>query len=121
HRGAGTPCGPLHRAVRPAAHRGKMRDCAERPRAMAETMSYAVFLYPQAIELLGNPIKPYLREASGGAHIVCAEIDASGALFEMTLIGQGPKGERLQLEIMLPVSMVKMVMSMHGEQEIGFV
>lgn len=87
---------------------------------MSEPINYAVFLFPQAIEALGEAIKPYLREGSGGAHIVCAEIDASGPLFEMTLIGVGPDKERLELEIMLPVSMVRLVMSMHGEHDIGF-
>ena len=88
---------------------------------MADAINYAVFLFPQAVEALGAPIKPYLRDASGNPHIVCSEIDASGALFELTLSGRGPKGEDLSLEIMLPVSMVKLVMSMHGEHEIGFV
>lgn len=88
---------------------------------MAESMNYAVFLFPQAIEALGEPIKPYLREGPGGQHIVCAEIDASGALFGMTLAGKGPNSESLELEIMLPASMVKLVMSMHGEHDIGFV
>ena len=88
---------------------------------MIETINYAVFLFPQAVEVLGVAIRPYLRDAPGGPHIVCAEIDASGALFEMTLSGKGPNGEALELEIMLPVSMVKLVMSMHGEHEIGFV
>jgi len=48
---------------------------------MTDPKNYAVFLFPQAIEMLGEPIKPYLRDAPGGPHIVCAEIDASGALF----------------------------------------
>ncbi|MEO6688759.1 MAG: hypothetical protein ABIS07_14815, partial [Dokdonella sp.] len=64
---------------------------------MAESMNYAVFLFPQAIEALGEPIKPYLREGPGGQHIVCAEIDASGALFGMTLAGKGPNSESLEL------------------------
>jgi len=88
---------------------------------MRTAPNYAVFLFPQAVESLGPAIKPYLREAPVGQHIVCAEIDASGALFEMTLIGQGPNGQPLELEIMVPSSMVKLVMSMHGEHEIGFV
>ena len=83
---------------------------------MAESPNYAVFLFPQALESIGEPIRPYLREGPGGAHIVCAEIDSSGPLF-----GKGPQGERLELEIMVPVSMIKLVMSMHGEHEIGFV
>lgn len=88
---------------------------------MTDSMNYAVFLFPQALEALGEPVKPYLRDAPGGPHIVCAEIDASGPLFGMTLVGKGPAGERLELELMVPVSMVKLVMSMHGEHEVGFV
>ena len=88
---------------------------------MTDAANYAVFLYPQAIEALGPPIKPYLQESANGQHIVCMEIDASGPFFEMTLLGQGAKGQPLQLEIMVPASMVRLVMSMHGEHEIGFV
>ena len=88
---------------------------------MSEPANYAVFLFPQAIKMLGVAIKPYLREGSVGPHIVCSEVDASGPLFQMTLIGAGPDQQRLELELMLPVSMVRLVMSMHGEHEIGFV
>ncbi|MBZ0222542.1 MAG: hypothetical protein IT467_09420 [Dokdonella sp.] len=87
---------------------------------MPDPVNYAVFLFPQAIDALGDAIKPYLRDGPGGPHIVCSEIDSSGPLFEMTLIGNGPKQERLELELMLPLQMIKLVMSMHGEHEIGF-
>ena len=88
---------------------------------MPDAPNYAVFLYPQALEALGDPIKPYVRDAPLGPHIVCAEIDASGPFFGMTLAGQGAQGQALSLEIMVPSSMVRLVMSMHGEHEIGFV
>jgi hypothetical protein len=88
---------------------------------MTDAPNYAVFLFPQALEALGEPIKPYLRDGPGGAHVVCAEIDSSGPLFGMTLAGRGPQGQALELEIMVPASMIKLVMSMHGEHEIGFV
>ena len=88
---------------------------------MADSPNYAVFFFPQAIEALGDPIKPYLRDEPLGPHIVCTEIDASGPFFGMTLVGQGAKGQALELEIMVPSSMVRLVMSMHGEHEIGFV
>ena len=88
---------------------------------MADAPNYAVFLFPQALEALGDPIKPYVRNEPMGPHIVCAEIDASGAFFGMTLAGKGDKGQPLELEIMVPTSMVKLVMSMHGEHDIGFV
>ncbi len=87
---------------------------------MSEAVHYAVFLFPQAIEMLGDAIKPYLHDGTGGAHIVCNEIDASGPLFQMTLVGSGPNAEPLELELMLPVSMIKLVLSMHGEHDIGF-
>jgi hypothetical protein len=87
---------------------------------MPDSPNYAVCLFPQAIEALGDPIKPYLRDEPLGPHIVCAEIDASGSFFWMTLVGQGEQGQPLQLEIMVPTSMVRLVMSMHGEHEIGF-
>ena len=48
---------------------------------MAESPNYAVFLFPQALEALGDPVKPYVRDAPMGPHIVCAEIDASGSAY----------------------------------------
>ena len=88
---------------------------------MADTPNYAVFLFPQALEALGDPVKPYVRDQPMGPHIVCAEIDASGPFFEMKLAGQGAQGQALELVLMIPSSMVRLVMSMHGEHEIGFV
>ena len=65
------------------------------------TASYAVFLFPQALEALGEPIKPYLLDGAGGPHIVCAEVDTSGPLFGMTLKGTDANGQPSELEIML--------------------
>lgn len=87
---------------------------------MTETPYYAVFLFPQALEALGDPIRPYVTDGPGGPHIVCAEVDSSGALFGMTLAGKDANGKPLELEIMLPHAMVKLVMSVHGEHAVGF-
>ena len=57
-----------------------------------EPSSYAVFLFPQAIEALGAVIKPYTTEAPVGPHIVCSEVDASGAFFQLTVPGQDQHG-----------------------------
>lgn len=84
------------------------------------TSSYAVFLFPQALEALGEPIKPYLIDGAGGAHIVCAEVDTSGPLFGMTLQGKDQQGMPSELEIMLPHAMVRLVMSVHSEHGFGF-
>jgi hypothetical protein len=87
---------------------------------MTDAQYYAVFLFDQALETLGEPVKPYLTDGPGGQHIVCAEIDSSGPLFGMTLLGKDAEGKELELEIMVPLVMVKMVMSLHGEHPIGF-
>ena len=86
---------------------------------MSDTQ-YAVFLFPQAIEALGEPMKPYLLDGPGGAHIVCAEVDTSGPLFGMTLVGKDARGLPSELEIMIPHGMVRLVMSVHSEHAIGF-
>ncbi|KRG69814.1 hypothetical protein [Pseudoxanthomonas dokdonensis] len=82
---------------------------------------YAVFLFPQALEALGDAIKPYLADNAAGPHLLCREIDTGGALFEMTLEGTNPQGETVQVELMLPGSMVKLVVSAQNDGAIGFV
>lgn len=37
---------------------------------MSDLANYAVFLFPQAIEALGDALKPYLREAQCGLRTV---------------------------------------------------
>jgi len=88
---------------------------------MADSTQYAVFLFPQAIETLGAAIKPYLTEvASVGPHIVCSEIDASGAFFELTVPGRNAEGKDVEAELMLPNVFVRLVVSMHNDQPFGF-
>jgi len=73
---------------------------------MSDTTQYAVFLFPQAIEALGAAIKPYLTEMDVvGPYIVCLEIDASGAFFELTVPGRNAEG---------------LVVSVHNDQPFGF-
>ena len=59
-----------------------------------ETEGYAVFFYPQALEALGEAIKPYLQDGPAGPHVLCNEIDTGGALIEMTLRGRTADGTR---------------------------
>ncbi|MGN6225661.1 hypothetical protein ACWKWK_05475 [Pseudoxanthomonas beigongshangi] len=82
---------------------------------------YAVFFFPQALEALGEAIKPYLVQVEGGEpHILCREIDTAGALIEMTLEGLAPDGKTVQIEVMVPGSMVKMIVSARSDGAIGF-
>ena len=61
-----------------------------------------MFFFPQALEALGEAIKPYLLDGPAGAHVLCNEIDTGGALIEMTLQGTTADGKTVQLELMVP-------------------
>ena len=87
---------------------------------MNESDGYAVFFFPQALEALGEAIKPYLLEGPAGEHVLCTEIDTGGALIEMTLAGNTPDGKRLQLQLMVPTAMVRMIVSAHSDGAFGF-
>jgi hypothetical protein len=87
---------------------------------MNESNGYAVFFFPQALEALGEAIKPYLQEGPAGAHVLCNEIDTGGALVEMTLRGRDSEGKELALELMVPTGMVRMVVSTHSDGSFGF-
>ena len=87
---------------------------------MNGNVGYAVFFFPQALEALGEAIKPYLIEGQGGLHVLCREIDTAGALIEMTLDGQSADGKPMQIDLMVPQSMVRMVVSARGDGLFGF-
>lgn len=81
---------------------------------------YAVFFFPQALEALGEAIKPYLQDSPAGAHVLCNEIDTSGSLVEMTLRGSAQDGSELTLQLMVPSGMVRMVVSTQAGGSFGF-
>jgi hypothetical protein len=87
---------------------------------MNESNGYAVFFFPQALEALGDAIKPYLQDSPAGPHLVCKEIDTGGALLEMTLEGMTSDGKAVQLELMVPGSMVRMIVSSQSDGMFGF-
>jgi hypothetical protein len=81
---------------------------------------YAVFFFPQALEALGEAIKPYLQDGPGGPHVVCNGIDTGGALVEMTLAGTTNDGRAVEVELMVPSGMVRMIVSAHSDEMFGF-
>lgn len=85
-----------------------------------ESTSYAVFLFPQAIETLGAVIHPYITDAPVGPHIVCSEIDTAGAFFQLTVPGQDQHGNEIDAELMLPSQFVKLIVSIHNDRGFGF-
>lgn len=81
---------------------------------------YAVFFFPQALEALGQAIQPFLQDSPAGPHVLCREIDTGGSLIELTIDGKNPDGGPLDVELMLPTSMVRMIVSARGDQTFGF-
>lgn len=87
---------------------------------MNDANGYAVFFFPHALEALGEAIKPYLHDGPGGEHVLCNEIDTSGQLIEMTMQGSLDTGAMVTLELMVPSSMVRMVVSSQSDAVFGF-
>lgn len=87
---------------------------------MNEANGYAVFFFPQAMEALGEAIKPYLQESPAGPHVLCNAIDTGGSLIEMTMRGNTDEGKLVVLELMVPVSMVLMIVSTQNDGSFGF-
>ena len=88
---------------------------------MADNQTYGVYLFSPAAEVLGDAIKPYLKDGSHGPCIVCSRIDTSGPLFLMFVPGANAAGEMVEFEIMVPHNMIKLVLSERDDDdEIGF-
>ena len=90
---------------------------------MTDLKGYAVYFFPQALEALGEAIKPYLQDGPSGMHVVCREIDTSGSLIEMTLDGTSsgaPEAEGGVAELMVPTAMVRMIVSIRNAELFGF-
>ncbi len=81
---------------------------------------YAVFFFPQALEALGEAIKPFLHDSPSGTCVRCNEIDTAGSLIEMTVVGSNPEGQRVETELMVPTAMVRMIVSAHHDGMFGF-
>ena len=82
---------------------------------------FAVFFYPQALEALGEAIKPYLQESAVvGTHIACDEVDTAGGFVELTMRGKTQEGKDVTVELMVPGSMVSMIVSSQQDGAFGF-
>ena len=87
---------------------------------MNDSAGYAVFFFPPALEALGEAIKPYLQDGPAGPHVPCREVDTGGAFIEMTLEGRTADGRAIELELMVPGNMVRMIVSARSDTEFGF-
>lgn len=87
---------------------------------MSESSGYAVFLFPQALEALGDAVKPYLQNGPAGPFVPCREVDTGGAFIELTLEGRTADGRAIDVELMMPGNMVRMIVSARSDAEFGF-
>ena len=87
---------------------------------MNESPGFAVFFFPQALDALGEAIKPYLQDGPAGLHVPCREVDTGGAFIEMTLEGRTADGREVALELMVPGNMVRMIVSARSDGDFGF-
>ena len=78
---------------------------------MSELHTYCVFFHPQALDVLGDAITPYVSDGPNGKFIVCTEIDTGGAFCEMTIIATASDGKPVEVELMVPTGMIRLVIS----------
>lgn len=81
---------------------------------------YAVFLFDNAIEVLGEAVRPFVVGGPGGERICCRSVDTGGAFLEMTVDGTTESGERVEIELIIPIGMVRMIVSTRGTASFGF-
>lgn len=81
---------------------------------------YAVYLLDSAAEALGPVGAPFIQKDASGPHIVAAEVDTGGALCELTLHGKDAKGVDMTVEMMIPLGMIKMILTIVAPESIGF-
>jgi hypothetical protein len=87
---------------------------------MNDFNGYAVFFFPQAIEALGGAIAPYLQGEEGGQYVLCREVDTGGPLIQLVMDGHTTSGQHVDLQLMFPTNMVRMIISARGDQAFGF-
>lgn len=87
---------------------------------MTDFNGYAVFFFPQALEALGGAITPYLQEGAAEPHVLCREVDAGGPLIQLTMDGRTTSGQHIDLQLILPTNMVRMIVSARSDPAFGF-
>ena len=88
---------------------------------MPEMHTYCVFFHPQALDVLGEAVAPYLSDGPAGKFLLCKEIDTGGSFCEMQLLGASVEGKPMDVELMVPTGMIRLVVSTTGSEiDFGF-
>jgi hypothetical protein len=73
--------------------------------------TYCVFFHPQALDVLGDAITPYLTDGPHGKFVLCKEIDTGGSFCEMQIVSNSADGKPVEVELMVPTGMIRLVIS----------
>jgi hypothetical protein len=88
---------------------------------MKDDIQYAVYFHDGALAALGEAITPYVTQGAHGPHIVCTELDTGGALCEMTVDAPNADGTVRKAEVMVPIAMIRLVLSLGSlDDHFGF-
>ena len=108
----GADAAPVEAPADPPA--GVARAARSRRGMLSDDLQYAVYLHPGALETLGETIAPFLTHGPHGPHLVCTDFDTAGALAEMTVDVLTSEGAHQRTEVMFPVAMIRLVVSIGG-------
>ena len=75
---------------------------------------------PQIDVALGGIIAPYLQHEGGEPRLLCREVDTGGALIELTVMLPNEEGGEMEVELMMPGNMVRMIVSVKHDGRFGF-
>lgn len=87
---------------------------------MNDSVGYSVYFFEPALEALGDAVKPYLEDGPAGPHVPCRVVDTGGGFIEMTLEGTNSKGQQVEVELIVPANMVRVIVSARSDAEFGF-
>lgn len=88
---------------------------------MSASKVYAVVLFDQAAEELGQIAALWLNRAELGCYIYAKKIDPNGSYFHMWLEHVAPDGSTIETELQLPHQFVKAVFYAADMKRVGFV
>jgi hypothetical protein len=88
---------------------------------MASKQTYSVLLFAEAIEVLGDAIKPFLRTGQFGDFIPCQAVETHGPLCTLVVDTRSEGATDLTVELQLPYPMIKLIVGTEAEGHAGFV
>lgn len=88
---------------------------------MSGSKVYAVVLFDQAAEELGQLIALWLKRSDFGCYIYAKRIDPNGPYFHMWLDHVAPDGSTIETELQLPHHFLKAVFYAADVKRVGFV